>query len=74
MPLERILFLYVAGFLAVLSIFGFLDEMRRRSFETGQTDDQVFRCEKCALVYTDDPDVDRSRCPHCGRTNEPFRF
>jgi len=29
---------------------------------------------KCLYVYTDDSDVDFSRCPQCGRMNNIFRF
>jgi predicted Zn-ribbon and HTH transcriptional regulator len=32
------------------------------------------RCEKCGFVYTDDPDVDRSRCSQCGKSNEAIEF
>jgi DNA-directed RNA polymerase subunit RPC12/RpoP len=38
------------------------------------SDDRVFRCVKCAYVYTDDPDVDRSRCQQCGTLNEAIKF
>jgi ribosomal protein S27AE len=31
------------------------------------------RCERCGLVYTDDPDVTRSRCSQCGRVNEAIK-
>ena len=37
-------------------------------------EDRVFRCTKCGLVYTDDADVDRSRCTQCGKLNEPIVF
>jgi TonB family protein len=36
--------------------------------------DRVFRCTKCGSVYTDDPDVDRSRCVQCGQLNEAIEF
>jgi predicted Zn-ribbon and HTH transcriptional regulator len=36
--------------------------------------DRIFRCVKCGFVYTDDPDVDRSRCSQCGQMNDPIEF
>ena len=65
---------YVVVFLIALTVYGIWNERRRRSFEMGRSEDHIFRCTRCSLVYTDDPDVDRSRCPQCGRTNEPFEF
>ncbi|MSU36452.1 MAG: hypothetical protein EXS36_15415 [Pedosphaera sp.] len=71
---EQLIFLYVFGLLAALGLHALWNEHRRRGFETLNNDDKVFRCERCAMVYTDDPDVDRSRCPQCGRTNGPFEY
>ena len=51
-----------------------LYEYRRKRFEPEPTEDRVFRCDGCAYVYTDDHDVDRSRCPECGLFNSPFVF
>ena len=63
--------LAMVGGLAALAIYA---EMRRRRFEPTQSQDRVFRCRRCAYVYTDDPDVDRSRCSQCGQMNEPIQF
>lgn len=65
--------------LAAASLLGFgallvADEFRSRRFRASQRTDNVFRCAKCGLVYTDDPEVKRSRCPQCGRTNEVVVF
>ena len=38
------------------------------------SEDRIFRCEKCGFVYTDDPDVDRSRYSQCGKSNEAIEF
>ena len=38
------------------------------------SEDRIFRCGRCGYVYTDDPDVDRSRCSQCGQPNEAIRF
>lgn len=74
MPVETLIFLYVMLLLGGIGALAVLNEMRRRGFETGRTSDRVFRCERCGFVYTDDPGVDRSRCPQCGRTNDAFEF
>jgi len=53
---------------------GISSELRRRRFGPAHPEDRVFRCTKCGLVYTDDADVDRSRCTQCGRLNTPVEF
>jgi hypothetical protein len=74
MPLDKLIFCYVAVLLAALSAVVVYYELRRKRFDPTPSEDHIFRCEGCAFVYTDDPDVDRSRCPQCGRTNEVFNF
>ncbi len=74
MPLEQVIFIYVFGLLGALALLALWNEHRRRGFETLNNDDKVFRCDRCGMVYTDDSDVDRSRCPQCGRTNDPFEY
>jgi rubrerythrin len=61
----------VGGAIGGLALY---EEFRRRSFDPATRPDHVFRCDRCGAVYTDDPTVDRSRCPGCGRTNEPYHF
>ena len=53
---------------------GIYSEMRRRRFWPTHAEDRIFRCPNCGYVYTDDPDVDRSRCAQCGKLNEPIVF
>ncbi len=65
---------WAAAILAALALFGLSYEFRRRRIGSDVSDDQVFRCVKCGSVYTDDPGVERSRCPQCGKTNEAVRF
>ena len=65
---------YVAGLLAAIAALALYSEQRQRRFGPTQSDDRIFRCVDCAYVYTDDPDVDRSRCPQCGILNEAIRF
>jgi rubrerythrin len=74
MRAELLIFWYVAGLLAILACAGIFYEFRRKRFEPTPSEDNIFRCEKCAFVYTDDADVDRSRCPQCGKVNEVFSF
>ncbi len=70
----QIIFLCFAVVTGVLVVMVSLYEYRRKRFEPEPTEDRVFRCDGCASVYTDDHDVDRSRCPECGLFNSPFVF
>jgi protein-arginine kinase activator protein McsA len=72
-PAALILF-YVVGLLIVLCGLGVYSEMRKRRFHSTESVDRIFRCPDCGLVYTDDADVDRSRCSQCGKLNEPIEF
>ncbi len=74
MPTDLLIIGYVTVLLAALSGVGLYLEQRRRRFEPASSKDSIYRCQKCGFVYTDDPDVDRSRCPQCGRSNEPIKF
>lgn len=65
---------YVVSLLVAISVIAVFYEQRRRRFEPTPSEDHIFRCAKCAFVYTDDADVDRSRCPHCGTGNEAIEF
>jgi rubrerythrin len=71
---ETLLFLYVLGLLGALSAIAIYYDFRRRRFEPTPTEDRIFRCRKCGFVYTDDADVDRSRCPQCGQHNDSYKF
>jgi rubrerythrin len=72
--MERMIFAYVAILLGGIATLAVMAERRRRSFEPQPTEDTIFRCRKCAYVYTDDEDVEVSRCPQCGATNEAVEF
>ena len=74
MATESAIFLYAVSLLAGLSLVALYSELIRKRFEPTPSEDRIFRCEKCAFVYTDDPDVDRSRCPQCGTSNESIEF
>ena len=71
---DQLFFLYVVAWLAALGAVAVYYEFRRKRFEPEPSEDNIFRCEKCAFVYTDDADVDRSRCPQCGEVNTVFNF
>jgi hypothetical protein len=71
---STLIVIYVAALLGMLCGLGVYSEMRRRRFGPGNLPDRIFRCRNCGSVYTDDPDVDRSRCSQCGKLNEPIEF
>ncbi len=68
------MFTYVVVLLGGIAGAGIYSELRRRHFEPGPSEDRIFRCRRCGYVYTDDSDVDRSRCSQCGLMNEPIEF
>lgn len=74
MSTDALILAYVVVLLAALSVVAIYFEHRRRRFEPTPSEDNIFRCEKCGFVYTDDRDVERSRCPQCGTSNNVFRF
>jgi rubrerythrin len=74
MSISNLILTYVVVLLAGLIGVGIYSELRRRRFEPTPSEDHIFRCGRCGYVYTDDPDVERSRCSQCGQTNEAIRF
>jgi len=74
MSIAALIEIYVALALGALCGIGIYSEMRRRRFWPMHSEDRIFRCKNCGYVYTDDTDVDRSRCTQCGKTNEPIVF
>jgi hypothetical protein len=74
MSIPDLILTYVVVLLAALAGVGIYSELRRRGFEPTPSEDRIFRCGRCGYVYTDDPDVDRSRCSQCGTLNEAIRF
>lgn len=74
MRIDQILLIYVLSTLGVIALLALISEWRRRSFNPKPSEDRIFRCHDCHYVYTDDPDVDRSRCPQCGCFNDAVRF
>lgn len=74
MSTSALIFGYVVLLLATLSVGAIYFEHRRRRFEPTPSEDNIFRCEKCGSVYTDDGDVERSRCAQCGTLNNLIKF
>ncbi len=74
MSIQALIFTYVLALLLGLAGVAIYAELRRRRFEPTESEDHIFRCQSCGYVYTDDPDVDRSRCSQCGQMNEPIQF
>ncbi|HSH92729.1 MAG TPA: hypothetical protein VK968_01140 [Roseimicrobium sp.] len=69
--------LFIAAVTASIFLFAGLAlfyERRQKRFEPTRARDNVFRCEKCGFVYTDDPDVDCSKCSQCGMMNDEVKF
>jgi DNA-directed RNA polymerase subunit RPC12/RpoP len=74
MTTPALIVIYVAVLLGALCGVAIYAELQRRRFEPPHPEDRIFRCPDCGYVYTDDPDVDRSRCAQCGKLNEPIEF
>lgn len=74
MTVPQLIFTYLAVLLGALGGLMLYSEFRQRRFKPTPSNDRIFRCANCGYVYTDDPDVDRSRCSQCGKLNEPIEF
>ncbi len=71
---DAIILAFVLLLLAALVVIAFYSHRRRQRFKPTQSRDHIFRCAQCDYVYTDDEDVELSRCPQCGRMNEEMEF
>ncbi len=74
MSIDGLILAYVVLLLAGLSGVALYFEQRQKRFGPAPSEDRIFRCEKCGFVYTDDADVDRSRCSQCGMLNQAIKF
>ena len=74
MTTAQLILTYLTTVLSGLTVVVIYSEFRQRRFKPMPSNDRIFRCGKCGFVYTDDPDVDRSRCSQCGQMNEPIEF
>jgi len=74
MSIPHLILAYVVVLLAGIGGLAIYTELRRRRFQPTPSEDRIFRCRRCGYVYTDDPDVDRSRCSQCGQMNKAIEF
>jgi rubrerythrin len=74
MTVSQLILTYLFVMLSALAGMVIYTELRQRQFKPTPSSDRIFRCSKCGYVYTDDPDVDRSRCSQCGQSNEAIEF
>jgi hypothetical protein len=74
MSVASLILAYVLVLLGALVAVGIYFEFRRRRFAPGASEDRIFRCKRCGFVYTDDADIDRSRCSQCGMMNDAIEF
>jgi hypothetical protein len=74
MSTPHLLLAYLGITLGGLGAIVIYSALRQRRFNPNPSQDTIFRCTKCGYVYTDDPDVDRSRCSQCGQLNEAINF
>lgn len=74
MTVDAIILVYVVITLGVVSLLALYTSHRQRRFAPTRSEDSIYKCVECEAVYTDDADVDLSRCPQCGRMNDPMRF
>ncbi len=74
MSIYNLILGYLVASLTALASMAIYAELRRRRFGPTPSEDRIFRCRRCGYVYTDDLDVDRSRCSQCGLMNEPIQF
>jgi hypothetical protein len=74
MSIAELILTYVVVLLAAVASVAIYSEFRRRRFQPTPSEDRIFRCDRCGYIYTDDSDVDRSRCSQCGRMNKGIVF
>jgi hypothetical protein len=74
MSIPRLILAYLFTMLSALAGLAIYTEFHQRRFKPTPSNDRIFRCAKCGCVYTDDSDVDRSRCSQCGQLNEAIEF
>jgi DNA-directed RNA polymerase subunit RPC12/RpoP len=74
MSLPNVILAYLLSMLSALAAVIIYSEFRQRHFKPTPSMDRIFRCARCGYVYTDDPDVDRSRCAQCGQSNDAIQF
>ena len=68
-PLTVIVFIYLFGFLIVVSALWIFDEHRRQQ-TTRRALQFRLRCAICGFEFEDHSDAPLPSCPRCGRPNE----
>ena len=71
---SELIFAFLLLLLAGWAVVAYYTRRPESDFTPKSSGDQVFRCEECDYVYTDDADVERSLCPECGRMNNSVQF
>ena len=74
MPPSDFIFYFLLVLLAGWAAVSFYLRRRDVKFDPATSRDNVFRCEGCEYVYTDDGDVERSLCSECGAMNSSVQF
>jgi len=74
MPVSDFIFYFLLVLLAGWAAISFYLRRSDVKFDPATSRDNVFRCEGCEYVYTDDGDVERSLCPECGAMNSSVQF
>ena len=71
---DQLIWVYVFAGMLGLSGVAVMSAIHRKRFDPEPTSDHIYRCTQCAMVYTDDVDVELSKCPQCGEMNEPMQY
>ena len=71
---SELIFAFLLVLLAGWAAVAYYTRRPESDFTPESSGDQVFRCDECDYVYTDDADVERSLCPECGRMNNSVQF
>lgn len=74
MDFSSLILTYVLVLLSGLGVVWVFYASKMKRFKPTSSHDRIFKCYKCKSLYTDDPDVDLSRCPKCGNHNFPYHF
>ena len=71
---SELIFVFLLILLAGWAVVAFYTRRPESDFTAESSGDQVFWCDGCDYVYTDDADAERSLCPECGRMNNSVQF
>ena len=74
MPVTDLIFIILLALMMGWAAVAYYLRRRDVKFDPASSRDNVFSCEGCEYVYTDDGDVERSLCPECGKMNHSVQF